>query len=42
MTRRRYTPRLYVRTPGCGCVGCSAPLLLVLVVAIIWAMAGPG
>jgi hypothetical protein len=49
MTRRRYGPKVYVRTPGCGCVGCSAPVLLVigalawaLVVAVIWAMAGPG
>ena len=47
MTRRRYRPRVYVRTPGC--VGCSVPMLLVigalawaLVVAVVWAMAGPG
>ena len=26
--RRR--PRIYARTPGCGCVGVSAPCLVVL------------
>jgi hypothetical protein len=27
---RRYRPRVYAHVPGVGCVGCSAPLLLVL------------
>ena len=24
-------PRVYARTPGCGCVGCSLPLLVLMV-----------
>jgi hypothetical protein len=31
--RRRYRPRVYVRAPV-GCVGCSAPLLLLLGVVL--------
>lgn len=48
MTRRhyRYRPTVYASP---GCVGCSVPILLLLgalgwalLVAIVWAMAGPG
>jgi len=28
--RRRGRPRVYARTPGCGCVGVSVPCLVVL------------
>ena len=36
MTRRhyRYRPRIYARTPGC--VGCSVPMLLLVLAALAW------
>jgi hypothetical protein len=39
---RRFIPRphIYTRAPGCGCIGCSAPLLLavagVVAAVVVW------
>lgn len=36
MSRRRYRPRprVYARTPGCGCIGASVPCLVVLAAVV--------